>query len=262
MPGEISERAQHSRNEESKQVKIKRIHFETIPSTNTWGKQHPHHWAKEGLTLIYATEQTGGRGRFSNRVWESPPHVNIYATFCWWMPHEEQNVGHSTQLLALAAAQLLEEHLFQPKIKWPNDLLLNRKKVGGILCETIVEGSQRGVVCGIGLNVNMTEESLNKIDRPATSLMVESGTLRDPLALLDQLQERFASLLPLFFAQGFAPFFSAFHARSLFQEGEWVRFHDNQTIWEGQFQQFCPDGSVQLRLRSGQLKNFYAGEFV
>lgn len=117
---------------------MKHIHFDTIDSTNTWSKRHTGEWAPEGVTLVTASKQTSGRGRFK-RTWISPPDVNIYATFCFWFDPKRNDVGHIPQLLALAGASTLMQQGFLPKIKWPNDLLLNGKKVAGILCETILE---------------------------------------------------------------------------------------------------------------------------
>ena len=75
----------------------------SIDSTNSWAKAHPDQWAAEGVTLVTASEQMAGRGRFK-RKWVSPPDVNIYATFCFWFDAERKDVGHIPQLLALAAA--------------------------------------------------------------------------------------------------------------------------------------------------------------
>ena len=106
---------------------VKHLHFKQIDSTNTWAKQHTDQWASKGVTLITASEQTAGRGRFKRR-WESPPDVNIYATFCFWFDLHRTDLGHIPQILALASAQTLEMLGFFPKIKWPNDVLLGGKK--------------------------------------------------------------------------------------------------------------------------------------
>lgn len=261
----------HNKKTGNKQVKnqgtdcpfalSKHIHFETIDSTNTWAKTHVEQWAAEGVTLVTASQQTAGRGRFKRR-WESPPDVNIYATFCFWFPLQRPDIGQIPQLLALAAAQTLEKNGFTPKIKWPNDVLLNDKKIGGILCETVLENSQRGVICGIGLNINMSQEILEEIDRPATSLLVESGSLFKPFAILEDLKNEFIPMLHQFIAKSFAPFFPLFQARSALQKGQKIYFHDNQHLIEAQFECLHPSGAVELRLCNGNLKIFYAGEFV
>lgn len=242
-------------------MSVKHIHFEQIDSTNTWAKNHTDQWAHEGITLITASAQTAGRGRFKRR-WESPPHVNIYATFCFWFDLQRQDIGHIPQLLALAAAQTLEKHHFSPSIKWPNDVLLNGKKTGGILCETVLENGKRGIICGIGLNVNMPQSILEKIDRPATSLMVERGHEFDVATILDALQHIFSDSLNTFIHNGFAPFFPYLRDRSAHRKGQIVRFHDNQTLLTALFETIHPDGSIELRLADGSLKIFHAGEFL
>lgn len=239
----------------------KHIHFEDVDSTNTWAKMHTDQWSHAGVTLVTADGQTAGRGRFK-RLWVSPPRLNIYATFCFWFDLKRTDLGHIPQLLALAAAQTLEKQGFLPTIKWPNDLLLQGKKVAGILCETLLEKEMRGIVCGIGLNVNMPLEILNQIDRPATSLLVESGHAIEVAIILEELQKQFLMALNQFIQNGFDPFFSLFREKSALKEGQMVRFHDNQTLIEARFESLHPDGSVMLRLSNGDIKIFYAGEFL
>lgn len=239
----------------------KHIHFERIDSTNTWAKRHPEEWDPNGVTLITASEQSTGRGRF-NRQWVSPANLNIYATFSFWFDLGRADIGHIPQILALAAADTVESQGFFPTIKWPNDLLLNDKKIAGILCETILENGKRGIVCGIGLNVNMPLEILNQIDRPATSLLIEGGNVYEVDSILKLLQNHFLVKLNTFLQQGFSPFFPLLQEKSALKKGERIRFHDNQILLEVEFEQLLPDGSVELRLSNGMLKIFHAGEFV
>lgn len=258
----------HNKNQAAAQVKInqdvylaKHIHFECIDSTNTWAKAHTHQWDSHGVTLVTASEQTAGRGRFK-RQWISPPHLNLYATFCFWFDLQRTDTGHIPQLLALAAAQTLEREGFLPLMKWPNDVLLQGKKVAGILCETVLEQERRGIVCGIGLNVNMPLEALKQIDRPATSLLVEGERAFEVTAILEVLQQFFIDSLNGFIHHEFASFFSYFQARSALKKGQMVHFHDNQHLIEAQFEELNPDGSIELRLSDGRLKKFYVGEFL
>lgn len=237
------------------------ITFETIGSTNTWAKEHVEEWAADGVTLVSANEQTAGRGRF-NRRWLSPKNVNIYATYCFWIDIGRTDLGHIPQLLALSAAQVLETLGFHPQIKWPNDLLLAGKKIGGILCETIMENEQRGIVCGIGLNINMPHEVLESIDQPATSLLMVEGKPFDPNRVLNALNGCFMHDLDVFLRDGFTPFFPLYQARSAYKKGDKVKFHNNQIVIEAIFDSYHPDGSVLLQLVDGTSKLFYAGEFV
>lgn len=262
----MNQKKHHNDNRVNKQDKTqsilaKRIHFDQIDSTNTWAKTHPEEWNPAGVTLITASFQKAGRGRFK-RVWVSPPNLNIYATFCFWMDSKRTDIGHIPQLLALTTTQMLEKEGFAPKIKWPNDILIEGKKIGGILCETILEEEKRGVVCGIGLNVNMPLDILTQIDRPATSMLVEKERTFEIDAVSKCLVDFFLEALGKFIDQGFSPFFPLLEERSALIRGQTVRFHDNQTLIEAKFEQLLSNGSVELRLSSGELKIFHAGEFI
>ena len=65
-------------------MELTRIHFDTIDSTNTWAKQNAHKLESDKITLVTTDTQTAGRGRFK-RKWVSPPHQNIYASFCFFI---------------------------------------------------------------------------------------------------------------------------------------------------------------------------------
>lgn len=240
---------------------VKNIHHTSIDSTNTWAKQQCDQWSREGVTVITASKQTAGRGRF-NRRWESPPDVNIYATFCFWVDTARSDIGQIPQLLALSAVKILKELGFSPLIKWPNDVLISGKKIGGILCETIIENDRKGVICGIGLNVNMPQDLLERIDQPATSLYAEDGRLRNPLEVLESLKCCFVQDLEVFLRDGFQTFFELYQALSFLKKGQTVKFHDNQRLIESTFEALGPDGSVQLQMPDGSSKIFYAGEFL
>src|SRR5690348_7786351 len=120
------------------QKKIHYIHFDTIDSTNTWAKQHASSLDPEVLTCITTQAQTAGRGRFS-RKWISPKGKNICATLYFTVPQDYPHVANLAQLLSLSCVQVLKSRGFDPQIKWPNDILLEKKKVGGVLCETTIQ---------------------------------------------------------------------------------------------------------------------------
>ena len=240
---------------------ILHFHFAAIDSTNTWAKQNLDRLAPEGVTLITASKQTAGRGR-SNRKWYSPQDQNLYATFCSFFDTKREDSGNFPQVLALAAAEVLEDLGFYPFIKWPNDLFLNGKKVGGILCEIIAGENKKCMILGIGININTPFEALQKIDRPATSLFVESGQIHSVETIRKGLENKFNLYLSQFFERGFAPFFDPVSSRLFHFSGQSIKFHTHQTIIKGVFNAFLPDGSIEIRLEDGSLKNFNSGEFV
>lgn len=161
-------------------------HYSTIGSTNDVAKE----WARAASTsvphgaIVSADEQTHGRGR-RGRSWVSPRGKGIYLSTVWRPKMAAHQIGRLTIVTALAAAQALEATAaLRIETKWPNDLLINRKKVGGVLCEAefknngTAEDAVEFVVAGIGLNINFEEEEFpQRTIFPATSLQIETGKI-------------------------------------------------------------------------------------
>lgn len=235
-------------------------HFTTIDSTNTWAKQNVHLLSRNEITLVTADCQTAGRGRFK-RKWESPPNQNIYASFCFFIDKaQQQYLGNIPQVLAISAVQVLEELGFQSRLKWPNDVQISNKKVAGILCETIPAVEGLCVIVGIGLNVNMPLDLLGKIDRPATSLLVEGEGVYDLQRVTALLQHYFTTNLNCLLTEGFKSFLDLY--RYLVSTDQKIRFHDNLRVWEGFFHSIDSDGSLNLQLDSGEIRRFISGEIL
>jgi BirA family biotin operon repressor/biotin-[acetyl-CoA-carboxylase] ligase len=198
---------------------IRYIHLDSTDSTNNWAKRHAHTLDPVQITCITALEQTAGRGRFQRR-WISPKGENIYATLYFTLPKESSYLINLAQLLSLSCATVLESKGFHPQIKWPNDLLLSGKKIAGILCECLPHEKDLGIVLGIGINVNMTEKTLNTIDQPATSLLQLSGHVWTSEEILDPLLHLFLENLDQLQQQGFGPFVDPYNARLAFKNEE------------------------------------------
>lgn len=248
-------------NAQDQNLPLKSIHFSSIDSTHTWAKNHVEEWLTKGITVISADEQTKGRGCFK-REWHSPKGVNLYLTFCFSFLCKEGNSGQLSQLLSLAVVALLERYNCRAKIKWPNDIFLNEKKIAGILCETFFLKELRGAICSVGLNVNMGQQETLKISQPATSLLIETKKNYILFDLQKELESYFISYLSVWQKEGFAPFFSLLSSYFLHQKGDLLIFKDHQLTTETRFQQLNFDGSIQLLLPNGLLKNFYSGEVI
>lgn len=157
--------------------------------------------------VIIAEHQTGGRGR-RGRQWHSPYARNLYLSMGWMFDRALSELGCLPLVVALAAVQALERMgLEGQRVKWPNDLTLDGRKLCGCLVE--VQGDSQGpchAVLGIGINVHMPVSALTEgIDQPWTDLHSRlPGCSRNTLAglLLDEL----ATCLERFAARGFAPF--------------------------------------------------------
>lgn len=241
-------------------MEIVHQHFITIDSTNTWAKLNAHLLPRDKITLITADGQTAGRGRFK-RQWVSPPGQNIYATFCFFIEKNRKDIGNIPQVLAIAVANILDTLGFKTSLKWPNDVLISKKKVAGILAETTHLSDQMCMIVGIGLNVNMPLEVLKAIDKPATSLFAETGELYDVQNVLQLLQKQFSKDLELFLEKGFHSFLKDYRQR-LSGGGQLVRFNDNCMIWEGKISAINEDGSLRMLLLDGSERTFVAGEIL
>jgi BirA family biotin operon repressor/biotin-[acetyl-CoA-carboxylase] ligase len=170
-------------------MEIVEIHLNTVDSTNTYAKTHGSSFARDKITCITAEEQTSGKGQFQKK-WISPSRVNLYATFYFHLPPNTQNLTELTLTLGKSIKKVLEERGVPASMKWPNDVLIQGKKVAGILCETIFHKTHIEIILGFGLNVNMGQEDLIKIDQPATSLKNETGHAWDKEELLRQIQKQ------------------------------------------------------------------------
>ena len=168
-------------------MNIEKISLDTVNSTNTYAKKHKHSFKKKSLTVITAEEQTAGYGQFQ-RPWVSPKGENLYCTFSFEMPLSfREKVSTLTLEMAKILQSVLQANGFSPTLKWPNDVLINEKKVAGVLSE-IEFGKTIEVILGFGLNVNM-EKDLKKIDQKATSLKAETGDFWDKEKLLNEIIE-------------------------------------------------------------------------
>lgn len=235
-------------------------HFITIDSTNTWAKLNCHLFDENKITLITADAQTAGRGRFK-RKWVSPAYRNIYATFCFAFDPSRLDIGNIPQVMSLSVANVLRTFNLQPKLKWPNDLLLSNKKLGGILCETVSFENKFMIILGVGLNINMSAEDLEQIDQPATSLKNETGNDFEVKSVLKAIEKQFIVDFDLFLNRGFAPFLEEYKKLLWINSGELMSFHNNTEVIKGTFHSIKDDGSLILNI-DGSLQKFISGEVV
>ena len=219
-------------------MKVKHIHFPTIDSTNQWVKENLSELDKKDLTIVTADHQSKGRGRF-NRPWLSPKGQNLYASFHLYGEYNPLS-------MAIAITEVLEDNGFKPLIKWPNDILIDNKKVAGILTEKV----GKHIIIGIGLNVNMNRDLLEQIDKPATSLSDVSHQEWSIKKILSQLQSQFIKNLNKKKSIKRAAYL-----------GEKVIFDDGKKTWEGIFYSWNEDGSISLKLND-KLNTFYSGEII
>lgn len=139
-------------------------------------------------TLIAAYDQTAGTGRFK-RPWIAPPRTNLCCSLYLATQAPLTAIPSLTMATALAVHDLLRSRRITAQPKWPNDLLVHGKKICGILSEHIEHPTthQKGIITGIGLNVNLTPTQTASIDQPATSMLIETGTPHPIETTLEEL---------------------------------------------------------------------------
>ncbi len=149
------------------------VTLDTVDSTNRYARDRFEELA-DG-SLVVSSVQTAGRGR-CGRVWHSPPGVNVYCSFVMKNTDQAFLAGAAAGLSVVDCVRGLAPGV-DVYVKWPNDVYAGGRKLAGVLCEGVGvrRGRVRGVIAGIGMNVNMDAGALSGIDQPATSLAVESG---------------------------------------------------------------------------------------
>lgn len=168
-------------------------------STNTVAQKLVEEGAPHG-TLVVAESQTAGRGRW-DRHWFSPPHHNLYYSLILRTLPKSDRLSWLPLMVGVSLCKTLSPFLgFTPDLKWPNDVIANGRKLGGILCETrTTRNQQQAIVLGIGLNVNMSEHDFPEDLRDtATSIFRETHRIIDRnqllVAALDNLSRDYDDL--------------------------------------------------------------------
>ena len=170
---------------------VKVIQLEEVDSTNSYGKKHIDEF--EDKTAIITKKQTSGRGRL-NRSWVDLGEENLFLSIIL-KPSETFNeiYPNLTQYLSVTLCKVIESYGIQTQIKWPNDVLIDGKKIAGILSETVMQGQKlKGIVLGVGVNLNSNHEKINAIpNKIATSLNIETQKAIDLKEFLNKLLTEF-----------------------------------------------------------------------
>jgi BirA family biotin operon repressor/biotin-[acetyl-CoA-carboxylase] ligase len=178
------------------------IYYESIGSTNSKAKELAERGLEHG-TVIISEEQTTGRGRLG-RDWVSPKYKGIWMSTILRPNITTQNISQITLIGAAAVQKAISKMGIKAGIKWPNDIVLNCKKVCGILTEMSGEIDHINyLIMGIGINVNLEEEDIPKeLKNVATSLLIESGKYIDRKVLLANVLNIFEELYSDFILNG------------------------------------------------------------
>ena len=236
--------------------------LEELDSTNRFAKKVATTGRPEG-TLVYAEKQTQGRGRWG-RVWDSAAGKGLWFSVVLCPRLEPSSVALLTMLGTTVIARVVEKELgLSVKVRWPNDLLLNGRKVGGVLTE--VSRGEVGIktaVLGMGLNVNQEAEDFSPdVRERAVSLRMVYGRRVDRLSLLAsvllQLENDYRESLNL----GFDSVLRRWVFRSSILGHEILLRLNGHTV-EGVVKGFHKDGSLVLVTGKGEERRYAEGDVV
>ena len=230
-------------------------------STNADAFRMAEAGAVEG-TVVVADYQTDGKGR-RGRIWLSPAGVNLYCSVVLRppiMPHEAPQL---TFLSAVAVARAIEQTAgCAPVIKWPNDILIDGRKIAGLLNEMSAEtDGVNFVILGIGVNLNMTADQFpDDLRFPASSLFVESGARvvrsRFAACMLNELDRLYADFLSV----GFLPVREEWQRRCNANGRRVVVSDDGMDRISGLFAGIDADGALLLQSDDGVLERIACGD--
>lgn len=234
--------------------------YDSVSSTNTsaleWLRESPPEYA-----LVATDRQTAGYGR-NQRTWYSQPGASLTFSFIIHPnPEEKEKIPLFSALIAMAVRNTIFSYspTAEVRVKWPNDVLLEKKKICGILVEAAWEGSTLlGLVIGVGVNINRSSLSLeNKLLFPATSLEEALGKTIDRWQVLHDILENFISLRSLLPS----PKFIEIWQRKLAFLGEPVSISKTgEEPQRGIFLGVNEQGHLLLKEKSGRISTYPLGD--
>lgn len=207
-------------------------------------------------TVVHATRQTGGRGQRGS-TWIADPARNLTASLVLRPGFLEfKNQFYLYKILALACydtmAELLNSSQIDIKIKWPNDILVNRKKIAGILIENnILNNRINWSVAGVGINVNQQQFPA---EVTATSLLLSTGREFTVAAVLEQLCEHLEKYY-LMLRNGHLEQIRSVYLSRILGMGHWMRFEHLGAVNDYLLEGVSDSGLLRLRHRSGAVSD-------
>ncbi len=240
---------------------MKKLYLDKIDSTNKYCKDNIYNI--DDMTFVYTYNQTNGRGRLE-RKWTYMGKDNIYASIVLKPSKKMKEIySNLTQLLCVVLTEVFEEYGVFPKIKWPNDIRINHKKISGILAEGVInsDGNLEGLVLGFGVNLNTGEDAVYNIDQPATSLNLETGNVIDKEVFLKKVLNRFCLLYNRFIEEGFLLIRGDYLKRAEFLNKE-VAVKVFDKTYEGTATDVTENGALKLTDKNNQEHILLIGDIL
>lgn len=235
------------------------VYYESIDSTNAQAKRLAEGGAEHG-TLVVADAQTAGRGR-KGRVWQSPAGKNLYFSLLLRDDIVPEKASMLTLVMGLSVQEAILKHCgVETYIKWPNDIVLEEKKLAGILTEMhFGENKAPYVIIGTGVNIKSQEFSPELADK---AIYLESKTNGEisGKALLQTIMECFEANYALFLKTMDLSLLCEAYNDVLINRGKEVRVLDPAGAYNGVAEGMNIEGELLVRLVDGNVKRVYSGE--
>jgi BirA family biotin operon repressor/biotin-[acetyl-CoA-carboxylase] ligase len=247
-----------TRPDHSPQLGARLLRFETLSSTNDQARELALQGAGEG-TCIMAREQTAGRGR-QGRQWSSPLDTGLYLSIILRPQTTPTRAAFITLAAAIAVAEtLILDFQLPADIIYPNDILVNGKKICGILVESsIADGKLEFAILGIGVNVAQ-KTFPDELGEIATSLLLESKLIVTPEDFLQPLLSRLNYWYPLSLAEP-EQIITRWQTLSSFARDAQVRIISGNSITEGITRGLTASGALRVELDDGSLREIVSGD--
>ncbi|GGA61476.1 biotin--[acetyl-CoA-carboxylase] ligase [Ornithinibacillus halotolerans] len=236
------------------------VHKESTPSTQQIAHQLARDHASHG-TVVIADEQTAGKGRL-NREWHSAKNKGIWTSLILRPAILPYLAPQITLLTATVLADVFKKELnLDPKIKWPNDIMINDRKVAGILTEMQAEQDQiQYIIIGIGINVNQEMNELPEdIQQKATSLRATSEKEYDITSLIQRIFVHFEKVYAEYETYGF-PIIKERWESYGYRLGERTTIKTMKETSEAVLVGIAEDGALLAQYDNDSIKKVYSGE--
>lgn len=235
------------------------VYFDETDSTNNRIRNLAEEGAAHG-TLAVADRQTAGKGR-RGRSWESPKGKNIYMSILLRPDMEPSKAPQLTLVMAMSVAQAIREHeQMDVQIKWPNDIVLNKKKICGILTEMSTEIDYIDhVVIGIGINVN-DEFIPEELQEKATSMKLEAKRSIQRSSLIATIMKHFEVNYEKFMEKLDLSFMQEDYNAILVNFGKEVTVIGADAQWNATAKGITSTGELLVEKADGSIEEIYSGE--
>lgn len=240
----------------------KLIHKTSVASTQTLA----HDLARDGAlhgTVVISDEQTTGKGRMG-RTWFSKEGKAISMSMILRPDLLPYLTPQLTLLTATVVAEVLQEYSAKPvQIKWPNDILIDGKKMTGILTEMQAEQDQvQYVIIGIGININHTNDDLPDLQAyQATSLYMETKRQWEMIPIIQQILGTFETAYETYLLDGFDSVKRSWESYG-FRINETLQIKSGKETWQGTFLGIAEDGALLAERPNGKIESVYSGEIT